>query len=480
MVNDDGDIIVVGAGPNGLSAAVLLAQHGLRVVVHEATESIGGGTRTEPLTLPGFIHDVCSAVHPLGAGSPFFRTLPLEQHGLQWIHPPLLMAHPFDDGTAAILDRSTFTTGETLGRTDARPYRNFVEPFVRNWEALFSDVLAPPIRIPRHPLLMARLGRFGMRSAMGLARSLFAEPRARAFFVGIAAHTLMPMEMAPSAAFGIVLAVAGHAVGWPVPRGGSQRIAEALAALLRDHDGKIETSSPVRSLDAFDRARAIVLDVTPRQLLAIAGERLSAPYRARLRRWRYAPGVFKIDWALSAPIPWKAAECRRAGTIHVGGSAEEIAKSASDAWNGKDDDRPYVIVAQPSLFDDTRAPAGKHTAWAYCHVPNGSTRDMTSAVERQIERFAPGFRDIILARHTFDTHQLEEHNANLVGGDINGGVQDVMQFLFRPARRLNPYTTPDPRIFLCSASTPPGGAVHGMCGYHAAKTVLRRLNRSFR
>ena len=476
MVSDDRRIVVVGAGPNGLAAAVALAQNGFRVEVHEASDQIGGGAQSRALTLPGFIHDVCSAVHPMGIGSPYFRTLPLQQYGLEWIHPQVPMAHPFDDGTAAVLERSTAATSDSLGGDDARAYRRLMDPFVRRWEALMSDALAPPIRIPRHPLVMARMGWFGMRSAMGLAESLFGSSRARAHFVGIAAHTLLKMEMLPSAAFGIMLAVAGHGAGWPVPRGGSQSIANALASLLRELGGTIVTGSRVESLDRFDDARAVVLDVTPRQLLSIAGERLSSPYRTQLRHWRYAPGVFKIDWALSAPIPWTAPQCRRAGTLHLGGTAEEIARSAADAWEGRDDERPYVILAQPSLFDPTRAPAGKHTAWAYCHVPHGSTRDMTEAIERQVERFAPGFRDAILARHTFNTRQLEEHNANLVGGDINGGVQDVVQFLFRPVVRLNPYRTSDPRIFLCSASTPPGGAVHGMCGYWAARTVIRTMN----
>ncbi|MGA7615368.1 MAG: NAD(P)/FAD-dependent oxidoreductase [Thermoanaerobaculia bacterium] len=471
------EIIVVGAGPNGLAAGVALAREGHRVVVHEAASQIGGGTRSEELTLPGFVHDVCSAVHPMGIGSPFFRTLPLEQHGLKWIHPPLMMAHPFDDGTAAVLDRSTVATGESLGESDGRAYQRLMDPFVRDWEGVLEDALAPPFHIPRHPFIMARLGWYGMRPAMSLVRHLFDGPRARAMFIGIAAHALLPMEKTPSAAFGIMLALAGHGAGWPIPRGGSQSIANALASLLREHGGRIETDSQVGSLDDFEEARAVVLDVTPLQLLSIAGERLPPRYTAQLRRWRYAPGVFKIDWALSEPIPWTAPECRRAGTLHLGGSAEEIARSAAEAWKGEDDRRPFVLLAQPSLFDPTRAPAGKHTAWAYCHVPHGSTKEMSELIERQVERFAPGFRDTILARHTFNTLELEEHDANLIGGDINGGVQDVRQFLFRPAVKIDPYSTPDPKIFLCSASTPPGGAVHGMCGYYAAQSVLKRLGR---
>lgn len=468
-------VIVAGSGPNGLSAAVALARAGHRVIVHEAAEQIGGGTRSEALTLPGFRHDVCSAVHPMGAGSPFFRQLPLDQFGLDWIHPPILMAHPFDDGTVAVLMRSTAATAASLGREDGRAYETLMNPFVRRWEALLKEALAPPLRVPRHPWLMARLGVFGLPPASALVRWRFTSDRARAFFLGIAAHVLMPMSKAPSAAFGLMLAVAGHGAGWPIARGGSQAIADALAGLLQHHGGQIVTNSPVRSLSPFADAAAIVLDLSPKQVLAIAGEELPPSYRRQLERFRYGPGVFKVDWALSEPIPWTAPACRAAGTLHLGGSSAEIEHSAAAAWHGRRDESPYVILSQPSLFDPSRAPAGRHTAWAYCHVPHGSTEDQTDAIERQIERFAPGFRSIVLARHTMTARQVEAHNANLVGGDINAGVQDIRQFLFRPAVRLNPYTTPLRRLFLCSASTPPGGAVHGMCGYHAARTVLRRI-----
>ena len=471
------EVVVVGAGPNGLAAAVALARAGHRVVVHEANERIGGGASTAELTLPGFRHDVCSAVHPMGIASPFFRQLGLERHGLEWIHPPVAMAHPFDDGTAACLLRSSAATAATLDGVDARAYERLLEPFVLHAAALLEDALAPPLRVPKHPLLMARLGLFGLPPAWALVRTLFRGPRARAFFIGIAAHTLLPMEKMPSSAFAIMLALCGHAYGWPMPRGGSQRIARALATVLDELGGSIVTGSRVASLDPFDSAAAVLLDVTPRQLVAIAGARLPARYRRQLEGFRYGPGVFKIDWALADPIPWTAPECRRAGTVHLGGSAEEIARSARLAWQGEDDPRPFVLLAQPSLFDASRAPAGGHTAWAYCHVPHGSTVDQSERIERQVERFAPGFRERILARHTFDTAALERHDANLVGGDINGGVQDLWQLVFRPVMRLDPYRTPDPRIYLCSASTPPGGAVHGMCGYHAAQSALRRLAR---
>lgn len=467
------DAVVVGAGPNGLAAAVALAREGMRVTVHEGADRIGGGTRTEELTLPDFLHDVCSAVHPMGAGSPFFRQLPLEEHGLEWIHPPVLMAHPFDDGTAAVLMRSTEDTADSLG-TDGAAYRRLIEPFVRHWQPLMDEALAPPLHIPKRPWLLARLGLFGLRSATGLSGRVFTGERARAWFTGLAGHTLLPMDRRPGAGFGLLLAVAGHGVGWPLSRGGSRSITDALASLLHDHGGRVITGSPVRTVDALPQGQPILLDLTARQVLEVAGHRFPRRYHRHLARFRYGPGAFKVDWALSEPIPWTAGECRQAGTLHLGGSAGEIARSAEAAWHGQHDDEPFVLMAQPSLFDPSRAPAGKHTAWGYCHVPHGSTRDMTEAVERQVERFAPGFRDTILARSVMNTRQLEAHNPNLVGGDFAGGLQDVKQFLFRPAPRLDPYSTPGTGIYICSASTPPGGAVHGMCGYHAARSVLKR------
>lgn len=468
-------IAVVGAGPNGLAAAVELAGAGHAVVVHEAAETIGGGTRTAELTLPGFHHDVCSAVHPMGAGSPFFRSLPLAEHGLEWIEPPVLMAHPFDDGTAAVLERSVEATAASLDAADRAAYARLMDPFARRWRDLLEDALAPPIHLPKSPFLMAAFGFLGLRSALGLAESRFSGERARALFVGIAGHTLLPMDRTPSAAFGLMLAIAGHGPGWPIQRGGSQRIADALAAVLKARGGEIRTGSRVTSLQGFEGAPAVVFDLTPRQVLDVAAVRFPQGYRRRLAAYRYAPGVFKVDWALSAPIPWTAEPCRRAGTVHLGGSAAEIAASSAAASAGRYEERPFVLLTQPSLFDDSRAPAGKHTAWGYCHVPHGSRRDMTAEIEAQVERFAPGFRDVVLARHTMDTAALEARNANLVGGDINGGVQDLWQLVFRPVPRLDPYATPDPQLFLCSASTPPGGAVHGMCGYYAARSVLRRL-----
>jgi phytoene dehydrogenase-like protein len=465
------DAIVVGAGPNGLAAAITLAREGCSVLVREAADTIGGGTRSAELTLPGFVHDVCSAVHPLGVASPFFRDLPLDRHGLEWVHPPAALAHPFDDGTAAILERSVRATGETLGQ-DADAYRRLMTPIVTDWRRIESSVLGP-LRLPHHPLALARFSLHGLRSARGFAESVFAGERARALFAGIAAHAIMPLEKSPTAAFGLVIAILGHAVGWPVARGGSQKIADAMASYLRSLGGDVVTGARVASIDELPATRATLFDVTPRQILAIAGHRFTAEYRYQLGRFRYGPGVFKVDWALDGPIPWTARDCAYAGTVHVGGTLGEISEAARLVWRGEHPEKPFVLVAQQSLFDPTRAPAGKHTVWAYCHVPNGSTFDMTERIEKQIERFAPGFRDRILARHTISAAALEQYNENYIGGDINGGVQDLWQLFTRPVIRITPYSTPAPGLYLCSSSTPPGGGVHGMCGYFAAQVALR-------
>ena len=467
------DAIVVGAGPNGLSAAIELARAGLRVTVYEAHEHIGGGTRSAALTLPGFVHDVCSSVLPMAAASPFFRALPLAAHGLHFVHPEAPMAHPFDDGTAAVLERTTSATAETLSHGDGRAYRRLMDPLVEQWEALVGDGLAP-LHLPRHPLLMARFARRGLRSALALGRAWFHGDRARAMFAGIAGHTLEPLTRPPTAAFGLFLALTAHAVGWPFALGGSQRLAEALGSLLYAHGGRIRTACPVARLRELPPAAVTLLDLTPRVVLRVAGDDLPARYRRALARYRYGPGVCKVDWALSEPIPWRARACRRAGTVHVGGSTNEIAASARAPWDGRTDVPPFVIVTQPTAFDPTRAPEGRHVAWAYCHVPHGSPVDMTSAIETQIGRFAPGFREIVLARSVRTAVAIEGDNPNLVGGDINGGTQDLRQLFFRPTLSLVPYATPIDGLYLCSSSTPPGGAVHGLCGYYAARAALDR------
>jgi len=465
------DTIVVGAGPNGLAAAITLARAGRSVLVMEANATVGGGARSATLTLPGFVHDICSAIHPLGVGSPFFQSLPLHEHGLEWIHPAAPLAHPFDDGTAATLERSVAATGATLG-CDAEAYWRLMAPIARNWEKIASTTHAP-LRLPHHPVALALFGLRAIWPARGLAEVWFRGQRARGIFGGVAVHSILPLERPPSAAAGLVLAALGHVFGWPLPRGGSQKIADALASYLRALGGEIVTGERVETLAQIPPARAILFDVTPRQLLRIVGDRLPARYQRALRRYRYGPGVFKVDWALDGPIPWRAAECFRAATVHVGGTLPEIAESERAAWQGRHAERPFVLLAQQSLFDHSRAPEGQHTVWAYCHVPHGSTVDMTEQIEAQIERFAPGFRDRILARSVLGPAAMEAYNANYIGGDINGGVQDFCQLYTRPTISLNPYKTAARGIYICSSSTPPGGGVHGLCGYFAAQAALR-------
>ncbi|MGD0986589.1 MAG: NAD(P)/FAD-dependent oxidoreductase [Candidatus Sulfotelmatobacter sp.] len=462
---------VIGSGPNGLSAAIVLAQAGLQVEVFEAEVIPGGGARTMELTLPGFLHDFGSAVHPLGSGSPFFSSLPLQKHGLEWIYSPAPLAHPFDDGTAVVLQRNLDHAKKCLG-ADGDAWRKLVKPFAENWSEFAPEVLRPLPAIPKHPLLMARFGLRALLSAKTIA-CRFRSDRTRALFAGFAAHSFLALDEPLSGAFGMLMAISAHAVGWPVARGGSQSISNALCRHLAILGGKVTTSSRVESLDAWTDDDLILCDVTPRQLLRIAGGRLSDSFKYKLEKFRYGPGVFKVDYALSEPIPWKAAECTRAATVHVGGSFEEIAASEKSVRGGQIAARPFVLLVQPSLFDSSRAPADKHTAWAYCHVPNGAKEDMLAQLESQIERFAPGFREIVLARRIFAPADLEKMDANLVGGDIGGGVVDLRQFLFRPTWRH--YGTSAQNIYICSASTPPGGAVHGMCGYHAAKMALARL-----
>jgi phytoene dehydrogenase-like protein len=468
------DAIVVGAGPNGLAAAITLARAGRSVLVLEAREQVGGGASSGALTLPGFVHDLGSAVHPLGVGSPFLRALPLQQYGLEWVHPPTPLAHPLDGGRAVALRRSVRATAADLGG-DAAAYWRLMAPLARSWERIAPGVLGP-LSLPRHPVALARFGLRALWPASLLARALFRGEGARALLAGIAAHSCLPLEQPPTAAFALVLGAAGHAVGWPFPRGGAQRLAEAMAAYLRALGGEIVVGRRVEQLDELPATGAILLDVTPRQALRMAGGRFPAGYRRALERFRPGQGVFKLDWALDGPIPWAAEECARAGTLHLGGTLEEIAASERAPWRGETPAHPYVLLAQPSLFDRTRAPEGRHTAWAYCHVPYGASVDprrMAELVEAQVERFAPGFGARIIGRSAMGPAELEAYNANLAGGDITGGAPDLLQLFTRPVWRLSPYATPARGVYLCSSSTPPGPGVHGMCGHHAALAALR-------
>lgn len=470
MEKRDYDAIVVGSGPNGLSAAITLQQQGLSVLLLEAKDSIGGGLRTMALTLPGFQHDVCAAILPLAVASPFFATLPLEQYGLEYIYPEVAAAHPFDDGSAAVLKRSLPETAQMLG-ADGGAYLSLMEPVVKDWPFIAGDILGP-FHFPKYPLRLARFGLKGLPSAAAIAQR-FGTEKAKGWWAGMAAHSIQPLTHCTTSAIGLVLLATGHLYGWPVPKGGAISVADALSRYFTAIGGKIQTGFTVSNLQQLPSAHAVLFDVTPRQLMTIAGDRFSALYTWQLNRFRYGMGVFKVDWALDSPIPFTAAECRQAGTVHLGNTFREIAAGEQLAFTGGHPQRPFVLLAQPSLFDDSRAPSGKHTAWAYCHVPHGSTVDMTAIIEEQVERFAPGFKRSILARHTFNTTQLQQYNPNYIGGDISGGSIDLGQLYTRPALRLSPYRTSARGLYICSSSTPPGGGVHGMCGYYAARQALR-------
>jgi phytoene dehydrogenase-like protein len=464
------DYIVIGSGPNGLAAAITLAQTGRSVLLLEGEETIGGGARSGELTLPGFTHDLCSAVHPLAVASPFFQTLPLEKFGLKWIKPPIPLAHPMEDGSVACLHQSIEETAKTLAE-DGEAYQKWMEPFYSHWKELIPELLQP-VHFPRHPILMARFGLDALRSATSLCHHLFEDRWAKGLFGGLAAHSFLPLTQSPSSAVGMMLALAGHAVGWPIPEGGSQKISDALLNYFKELGGEIETGHLIRSSQDIPPAKQVLFDLNPHQLLKIAGEKFSESYQRKLGKLRLGPGVFKLDWALSGPIPWKAPECEKASTVHLGGTLENLVESEQALWQGKVHPKPFVLLSQPTPFDPTRAPDGKHIAWAYIHVPRGSTEDYTELIEEQVERYAPGFRDLILAKKKTFPKDLEQHNPNLIGGDISGGIPDLWQILFRPTWTLSPYQLPVKNWYLCSSSTPPGSGVHGMCGFYAAKKAV--------
>lgn len=473
MLKSEYDVIVIGSGPNGLAAGIKLQLHGLSVLLIEGKDTIGGGMRTKELTLPGFHHDVCSAIHPMALSSPFFSQLPLDRFGLEWIFPEVAAAHPFDDGTAVGLYQSIEQTAQGLG-LDRKSYTDLIGPLVENWDKLVPDILAP-LGIPSHPFLFTGFGLKAILPATTLADFYFKEEKTKGFWAGMAAHSIQPLSNLTTSAIGLVLLAAGHAKGWPIPSGGSQQLANSLAGYFQSLGGEIETGWFVKDLNELPKSKAVVFDTSADQLSKIAKDRLSPSYQKQLKKFRYGMGVFKLDWALSDPIPFKSEVARRAGTVHLGSGIKEIARSEYESSKGIPSRSPYVLVAQQSVFDRTRAPDGKHTAWAYCHVPNGSMADMTTLIEKQIERYAPGFRDTILAKHTFNSLQMQEYNPNYVGGDINGGALDISQLFTRPTVQFTPYRTSSKEIYICSSSTPPGGGVHGMCGYHAANRVIKDL-----
>ena len=473
MKKGEYDAIVIGSGPNGLAAAIRMQQKGLDVLLIEGADTLGGGMRTKELTLPGFRHDVCSAIHPLAVSSPYLKTLPLEKFGLEWVEPEVLAAHPFDDGTAACLYRSIEETASELG-LDEKAYLDLIQPLVRDWENLAVDFLAP-FGIPKHPISFVKFGLKAIRSANGLARSVFKTEKAKGLWAGMAAHSIQPLDKLTTSAVALVLLASGHQGSWPIPKLGSQSIANAMSGYFKSLGGEVQTGFYVRHLNELPKANAYLFDITPKQLMEIAGEEFSRLYKWQLYRFKYGMGVFKIDWALKEAIPFSAEKARLAGTVHLGNTLQEITKSEKEIWEGKHSDHPYVLLAQQSIVDKSRAPQGNHTAWAYCHVPNGSRQDMTAIIEAQVERYAPGFRDIIIGKSTMNAMEMQDYNPNYVGGDINGGAMDITQLFNRPALRWSPYRTSAKGIYICSSSTPPGGGVHGMCGFHAAERAIKDL-----
>ncbi|UZD24442.1 NAD(P)/FAD-dependent oxidoreductase [Algoriphagus halophytocola] len=468
------DAIIVGSGPNGLAAGIALAQKGKKVKIIEAGDTVGGGARTKFLTLPGYKHDVCSAIHPMAMASPFFASLPLEKYGLKWITPPFPVAHPLDNEPAIIMDLDIHKTANELG-IDKAAYLKLLNPIVRDFNDLLPDLLGPFNPFPKSPIKVAKFGLNAIRSATSLVNSKFDGDRSRALFAGLAAHSIQPLDNVATSAIALVLGAAGHAVGWPLPEGGSQSLANALADHFAFLGGEIETGKLITSVDQLSEAKTILFDITPQQILSIAENEIPKSYADKLKDYRYGPGVFKLDLALDGPIPWKDENCNNAATVHIGGTFEEIAEAENQVFEGKHPEKPFVLLTQQSLFDKTRAPEGKHTVWCYCHVPNGSTRDMTLQIENQIERFAPGFKDLILSRNKMNASDMQTYNPNYIGGDINGGIQDIRQLFTRPVNLFDPYRIPNTSFFICSSSSPPGGGVHGMCGYHAAQAALKFL-----
>ncbi|MFT7588735.1 MAG: phytoene dehydrogenase-like protein [Limisphaerales bacterium] len=466
------DAVIIGSGPNGLSAGIYLADKGLKVCILEGHHKVGGGMRTEELTLPGYHHDVCSAVHPMAYLSPYFKDLKLEQYGLEWIFPEVSVAHPLDNEPAVLLAKSIDETARGLGEDENR-YKNLITEFAENAEHLFKDALKP-LGIPKHPLLLARFGSKAFMPATWFAKHFLKDKRSKALFAGCAAHSILPLDNYFTTALGLIFLTSGHAVNWPMPKGGSQALADALLKCFISKGGQLFLNNKIDRFNQLPEAKAYFFDTNPHQLACIAKDQLGQGYLNRIKKYNYGPGVFKIDYALDGPIPWKDPNCLKASTLHLGGSFEEIALAEKEVWQGIHNERPYVLLSQQSQFDNTRAPQGKHTCWAYCHVPNGSEQDMTQIIENQIERFAPGFKDIILAKHNMGTSDFEKYNPNYVGGAVTGGAADISQLFTRPVLRRNPYSTPNPKIFICSASTPPGGGVHGMCGYWAADSAFKK------
>ena len=466
------DAIIIGSGPNGLSSAITIAREGFSVLVIEGAKVIGGGVRSDFITVPDFRHDICSAFYPLAISSPFFKSLDLESYGLEWIQPTAPVGHPLNNGESVILKRSVNETADGL-EIDNTSYKNLFNPLIKNWPYLIEDILGP-LRFPKHPFKTARFGLLGARSALGLVKSKFKSERTKSLFVGIAAHATQPLNSPFTAGIGLTLNAAGHYSGWPIAKFGSQSISDALEKCLLEYGGKIETGNFISSLSELPKSKIILCDITPKQLVAIAGDNLNKNYIKSMNRFRYGSGVFKIDWALNEPVPWLSKDCHEAGTIHLGGTSLEIAEAEQEVADGKHPDKPYVLIGQQSLFDNTRAPDGKHTLWGYCHVPHGSNEDMTNQIENQIERFAPGFKDLIIQKTTKSTIDMEQYNPNYIGGDIAGGIQDYRQLFTRPDWSLTPYATPTKGLYFCSSSTPPGSGVHGMCGYLAAKIALKR------